>query len=965
MATEIGAIKAKIELDMSGYQRGIENAKKKTEELGEGADKAKRNFDGLNTALTAIGSNIALSKLTGVIKEVVAESDRLSNSIRGLIEVSRNLGLNVDEVTESAQKLAAEGFMSVAEASQFLKTSLATGLGLEESINLAYAMADAAAYNRQAQYSWGQAIVTSMEGIKNQNSTLTDSVGVTKNLSVMYDEYAKSIGKTAGTLTDAEKTQAAYNGFLKEAQLFAGNAKTALDGYTGTVARFDQSMEKAKATLGDGLKPIVNELMKSLTPLIVDFTKWAEENKELVAGIAAGTTSLLAMVTAITTVTAVARVLSVTLKGLNASLGPIGLITTAIAILVPTIAGATGAMNLFKDSAEESGVKVAALAREYDEIKSSIGDFEEGSNKAKEANEKLKVVMEQIREISPDLVRGYDNETESIKSMTSAIEDNTTARIENLRAKIAEEKTRLGEEKKPLVDWGWFKIGGETDHRRQEARHAIARWEEELAMLEAAQKTFNNYRKEDHWGSMHDYYAKKYPDKVGKQVGGVTPDGKTSTGTGKVRTQEEIATELYRQEMKYLDYMRNMDLLTEEQEVKTLESMLKRYGQYSDLRMDLDVKIHRLKKLMAAESAAEVQKFYREEEQTYKSMVSEKERSLQEFTRKQISSIEESRREELKAIDERRRASSTYYDDRIRDIDRLISKERELYSDEDYETQLAKLQTRADLLSTAVGPEGIRERKEILEQIERMKREHSRDLRIRELEGAKQSLQDEKRIRDESFDREKADVQAKYDTLKSAFNDFKDDISVIENVIRDLRISSNNEANRQILSDLDRFVSEYKSKMTEIRNAQMQANSAAWHNASDDDRLRLSEENLRLGQMQGWTRKVDGHWYDQNGFRVYHTGKDAHSLGTFSYANKLLPDEIMAILRRDEYVFTPHQLSSLLTSVRGKEDNKPNIINHIDMSVSDVVLEDKADIQTLYSERERVADKLLTKGWSE
>ena len=69
---------------------------------------------------------------------------------------------------------------------------------------------DSAAFGRQGALSMGEAIEGATQGIKNQNSIMVDNVGVTKNLSIMRDEYAKSIGKKTSDLTDAEKAEASY-----------------------------------------------------------------------------------------------------------------------------------------------------------------------------------------------------------------------------------------------------------------------------------------------------------------------------------------------------------------------------------------------------------------------------------------------------------------------------------------------------------------------------------------------------------------------------------------------------------------------------------------------------------------------------------------------------------------------------------------------------------------------------------
>ena len=53
-----------------------------------------------------------------------------------------------------------------------------------------------------------------------ENSVLSDSAGIQKNLAKMYDDYARSIGTTANNLTRAQKNQAIYNGVMAEGWYF-------------------------------------------------------------------------------------------------------------------------------------------------------------------------------------------------------------------------------------------------------------------------------------------------------------------------------------------------------------------------------------------------------------------------------------------------------------------------------------------------------------------------------------------------------------------------------------------------------------------------------------------------------------------------------------------------------------------------------------------------------------------------
>ncbi|MFD2334729.1 hypothetical protein ACFSR7_36260 [Cohnella sp. GCM10020058] len=441
MATEVGAIRARMELDASGFQQGLQKAKQslnesanearrvnqdfkqitktlydvglsgkevrkvqqelrdmrpdvleqqlkhleaqlrrvgatddqiaklkaKMTEVKDETDKAENKVDALHAALTAVGAAGVLTGLVRTIKSLADEANGMANSYQGLIQVSKALNVNVEKSTGLVEELASKGFMSVAEASEAVKTALASGLNLEQTRDLITRLGDAAAYNRQANYGWGEAVVVTLQGIKQGNSTLTDAVGVTTNLSVMYDRYAKSIGTTAGKLTDAQKIQAAYNGFMEDGAIFAGNAATAMEGYNGKQAQFNQTIQTARAELGEAFLPVLAKLIDAIMPLVKDFAAWAESHRDVVAGLAASAVAVTGLITAATSLIAVIAALRAAFVALNISMGPIG---WAIAAVAAVALGVTA----YKAAADATSESVWKFAQNQDELNQKLGE---------------------------------------------------------------------------------------------------------------------------------------------------------------------------------------------------------------------------------------------------------------------------------------------------------------------------------------------------------------------------------------------------------------------------------------------------------------------------------------------------------------------------------------------------------------------------------------------------------------
>ncbi len=340
----------------------------------------------------------------------------------------------------------------------------------------------------------------------------------------------------------------------------------------------------------------------------------------------------------------------------------------------------------------------------------------------------------------------------------------------------------------------------------------------------------------------------------------------------------------------------------------------------------------------------------------------------EDLVKKEKAAIDRAKKADLDAIEERKKAFIDAQDAKIRAIEEQIAKEAELNIDADYETQLAEKQARADLLSSAVGPEGIQEREDTLKEIERMKLEHARDLRKRELESQKDALQDEKDTKSKAFDAEKDATAAQYESLAQAFESYSGDIKTIEAAISTFRVNQSATANAQILAELDTFVSQYNAKMATIAATKAdtsRADDLAEYNANKDAWTAAkargdSAEMARLAARNEAIRKQYGITQD--------TGK----LQSFSAGGIVQGQRgaaVPVIAHAGEIVLNPQQQATLWATLSGGPSLAPStttpaqsIVNHIDMSVNDVALTDKADIETLYSERERVAARIQAQG---
>jgi hypothetical protein len=218
---------------------------------------------GLRRGIGALRNNLllvtfAVSGFIVGLKNLISVALETKTSLIGLSELSGSMGKNIGETNKIALEFANTGLISISGAASTLKNLLATGLSLEKATKLMYAMADAAAFNRQGTLSLEEAVVSGSQGFKNFLPQLIDNMGVTKNLIPMQEEYARSIGTTAKKLTEAQKVEADYLGIMKEAGKFENNRFKLMETFSGKINKITASFKMMAAMIGDAMTPALN-----------------------------------------------------------------------------------------------------------------------------------------------------------------------------------------------------------------------------------------------------------------------------------------------------------------------------------------------------------------------------------------------------------------------------------------------------------------------------------------------------------------------------------------------------------------------------------------------------------------------------------------------------------------------------------------------------------------------------------
>lgn len=237
-----------------------------------------------NTASTKISSSLmkigkaalAAFSVAAVVKwgkECLNVATETSNAWIGLNSILTGQGKSFDKAKQFINEYISDGLVPLNNAVAAYKNLALRGYSSDQIQKTMNALKNSATFARQSTYSLGDAVQTATEGLKNENSVVVDNAGVTKNVAKMWEDYAKSIGKTTNNLTQAEKIQAEVNGILEETKFQSNDAAIYANTYSGKVAQLNTAFTNLKTAVGNAIQPIAKLFIPIITGAVNVVTK--------------------------------------------------------------------------------------------------------------------------------------------------------------------------------------------------------------------------------------------------------------------------------------------------------------------------------------------------------------------------------------------------------------------------------------------------------------------------------------------------------------------------------------------------------------------------------------------------------------------------------------------------------------------------------------------------------------------
>lgn len=263
--TNVGAVSVDLTLNDTNYDKQLNS-------------KIKSSENAFSSSFKKIGGIIAgafaVKQVAAFTKECISSASKVQSAFTGLNSIVQGTGNSFAQAQDFINKYTADGLVSIEETATAYKNLLSRGYDASQIEDVLSRLKDSAAFGRQASYDLGEAVVTATEGLKNENSILVDNAGVTKNVAKMWEEYAKSIGKSSNDLTQAEKIQAEYNGIMNETRFQVGDAAAYTKTFSGQIQQLKFNFNQMTVAIGKIVTPIaqlfipvINSAINAITSL--------------------------------------------------------------------------------------------------------------------------------------------------------------------------------------------------------------------------------------------------------------------------------------------------------------------------------------------------------------------------------------------------------------------------------------------------------------------------------------------------------------------------------------------------------------------------------------------------------------------------------------------------------------------------------------------------------------------------
>lgn len=263
-------VRARLTAETAQFTKGMQQATQSMQAFTQQSSALRGAMTGIGVAAgAAMAGVIAFGTKAFMAAARVDELDVAMNA------VGKSTGLGYQSIRDTAVAIKEMGIeMAVAQQSAIkfaqnnLKLSYASELArAAQDLAVVSGMNSTDTYNMLT-----HAVITG-------RSEVLKSVGIQKSAGQMYEDYARSIGKSATALTYQEKQQAVATGALKEAENVAGAYLAAMESPGKVLRSFARLHNEIQVSIGSVLLKGFGPMIKSLYDFEKAVSKAFEKSK--------------------------------------------------------------------------------------------------------------------------------------------------------------------------------------------------------------------------------------------------------------------------------------------------------------------------------------------------------------------------------------------------------------------------------------------------------------------------------------------------------------------------------------------------------------------------------------------------------------------------------------------------------------------------------------------------------------
>lgn len=508
--TQIGKLVIDLQMKTQALEKGLETAKKKLQEIEKQNDQVGDSNKKLDASYLALSATAvaSLMKIGSAIKSCIEEYNSYTQAMSSLQNVSEYTGESMSEFSDIMDEFSV--YMTKSDIATTIKNFSLMGFTADQTRQMMEALTNSAIRNRNANYTVSEAVRVASEGYRQGLSTLSDSAGVTENLSVMLDKYAQSIGKTASQLTEAEQNQAYLNRTMYAAEPFAGAMADYMDTLAGKQGAYNQAMRETQVAYTEAIEPLLNKFEELKIKMLSGLNDIIASNEEVTSGVTAFGVTLGVLAITISTAKkaydaykASTIAATISTQGFTAALAanPFGAIAIAISLVVSALAAYTIAVQ---KQTEAQGI-LNERTQQYNDIVS--GKFQYTEEEISEAEKRKSEIEEEIKLL--DQIMNKRQELLSVQTVSKSDSKqarelrneikNLTQQYEELSKKAVGSNEKISESLKDLHKElkAYNEVLSDSDVIKNISKafdtETIRQQQEEAAQLKLNAQTMQNY----------------------------------------------------------------------------------------------------------------------------------------------------------------------------------------------------------------------------------------------------------------------------------------------------------------------------------------------------------------------------------------------------------------------------------------------------------------------------------------